>query len=120
MMINKTVAKISALVFLMSNVTGSAFASDTTQAWGTMSSSGANSRSQSSAALHRSEGENAQLVTIGNNVTSMYRTVTSCGFCVYNQITGNSNSIDGNTLNGTNSGTTTSTAEFGDTINRGK
>ncbi len=120
MMINKLLLKISALALLISNVAGPAAASDTTQAWGTMGGAGAVSRAQSSSNLHRLEGENAQLVSIGNNVSSMYRTVTSCGYCVYNQITGNSNSIDGNTINGTNTGTTTSTANFGDTINKGQ
>ena len=120
MMINKPLLKISALALLISNVAGPATASDSAQAWGTMGGAGAVSRSQSSSNLHRVEGENAQLVSIGNNVSSMYRTVTSCGYCVYNQINGNSNSIDGNTINGTNSGTTTSTANFGDTINKGQ
>jgi hypothetical protein len=83
-----------------------------TNAWGTMGSGGSSAQALNSALLHKTEGENAQIQTIGKDVTSMYRSVTSCGYCVYNQITGDSNSINGNTISGSNSGTNTATGTF--------
>ena len=112
MTFRKTVAAFSALALALGTSAGPALAGPATSAWGTMGSGGSSGQALNSALLHKTEGENAQIQTIGKEVTSMYRSVTSCGYCVYNQITGDSNSINGNTISGTNSGTVTSTGTF--------
>ncbi len=90
----------------------SAQAGQSTSAWATMGSNGGHGAAIASAQLHQLEDANAQAATIGNSVTTMYRSISSCGYCVYNQITGNSNSINGNTISGSNSGTVTSNGTF--------
>ncbi len=102
---------ITAAAFLIGSSATPALAGQSAAAWGTLSSGGSSS-GVASATLHRLEGQNAQDVTIGNQVTSMYKSISSCGYCVYNQITGDSNSINGNTISGSNSGTVTSNGTF--------
>ena len=85
-------------------------AGEAASAWGTVST---NTRALVSATLHKTEGDNAQIASVGNGVSTMYRSISSCGYCVYNQITGNQNSINGNTITGSNSGQVTSTGNFG-------
>lgn len=109
---SKTVSASAALVLALGAASTPAFAGPATNAWGTQGSAGASTQAIYSAQLHKAEGDNAQIQTIGKDVTSMYRSVTSCGYCVYNQITGDSNSINGNTISGSNSGTVTSTGSF--------
>ncbi|MEO0033372.1 MAG: hypothetical protein RIS94_3130 [Pseudomonadota bacterium] len=111
MMTRKIVSAALALALGFSAATP-ASAGESSSAWGTMGNPGA-SRSLASAQLHNTEGSNAQTATIGNAVTTMYRSISSCGNCVYNQITGDQNSINGNTISSTNTGKTTSTGTFG-------
>lgn len=105
----KTTTALAALALMVATP---ALAGPATNAWGTMGSGGSSAQALNSALLHKTEGENAQIQTIGKDVTSMYRSVTSCGYCVYNQINGDSNSINGNTITGSNSGQTTATGTF--------
>lgn len=109
---SKTVSTLAAFALMIGASTAPALAGPATTAWGTMGSGGSAGQALNSATLHRTEGENAQIQTIGRDVTSMYRSVTSCGNCVYNQITGDSNSINGNTITGSNTGPTTATGTF--------
>jgi hypothetical protein len=108
----KTAAAIAAIALMLGTAPAPALAGPASVAWGTIGSGGSSAQALNSAVLHKTEGENAQIQTIGKDVTSMYRSVTSCGYCVYNQITGNSNSINGNTISGSNTGQITSTGNF--------
>ena len=108
----KNFAIFTAFVVALGTAVSPALAGPATNAWGTQGSGGATGQALYSAQLHKTEGENAQIQTIGKDVTSMYRSVTSCGYCVYNQITGDANSINGNTISGTNTGQTTATGTF--------
>lgn len=108
----KTAAALAAIALVLGSAPAPVLAGPATNAWGTMGSGGSSAQALNSALLHKTEGENAQIQTIGKDVTSMYRSVTSCGYCVYNQITGDSNSINGNTISGSNSGTNTATGTF--------
>ena len=101
---------IASIAALLAAASTPAVAGESSSAWGTM---GYTSRAQVSANLHKTEGDNAQIATIGREVTSMYRSISSCGYCVYNQITGDSNSINGNSITGSNSGRVSSTGTFG-------
>ena len=112
MTLSKTASTLAAIALAMGSLSTPAFAGPAANAWGTLGSGGTQGQAIYSAQLHKTEGDNAQIQTIGKDVTSMYRSVTSCGYCVYNQITGDSNSINGNTISGSNSGTTTSTGSF--------
>jgi hypothetical protein len=89
-----------------------AFAGDATQGWGMGGNATNDSSGNASASLHLVEGQNAQIVTIGRDVTSMYRSVTSCGVCVYHSITGDRNSISGNSSEGSNSGDVDASGTF--------
>lgn len=108
----KTASALAAFALLFTVGTAPVLAGPATNAWGTTGSGGSSGQALNSALLHKTEGENAQVQTIGRDVTSMYRSVTSCGNCVYNQITGDSNSINGNTISGSNTGPTTATGTF--------
>jgi hypothetical protein len=112
MTLAKTTTALAALALVFGGCSVPALAGPATNAWGTMGSNGGNSQAINSALLHKTEGENAQIQTIGKDVTSMYRSVTSCGYCVYNQINGDSNSINGNTISGKNSGDVSATGTF--------
>ena len=107
----KTFTAITAMAFAIGSCASPALAGQSSAAWGTLASGGT-STGVASATLHRLEGQNAQATTIGNQITSMYKSITSCGYCVYNQITGDSNSINGNTITGSNSGTVTANGTF--------
>ena len=91
-----------------------ALAGDQTVAWGTGGGAGTSGRLIASATLHKLEGEYAQIESIGRQVTTMFRSVTSCGTCVYYSIEGDRNSINGNSVTGSNSGTVTGSANFRD------
>jgi hypothetical protein len=105
-------ASVFAAALMLGMAATPAFAGPAANAWGTMGAGGAQGQALYSAQLHKTEGDNAQIQTIGKDITSMYRSVTSCGNCVYNTITGDSNSINGNTIDGKNSGSITSTGTF--------
>jgi len=108
----KTAAALALIALVLGTAQAPALAGPATSAWGTMGANGSSTLAINSALLHKTEGDNAQIQTIGRDVTSMYRSVTSCGYCVYNQINGDSNSINGNTITGSNSGQTTATGTF--------
>jgi len=108
-----TIRKITIAFAITAALVGeTAQAGQSASAWGTLGNGGGRATAISSAQLHQLEDANAQAATIGNSVTTMYRSITSCGYCVYNQITGNDNSINGNTISGSNSGTVTSNGTF--------
>jgi len=109
---SKTASTLAALALMLGTSAAPALAGPAANAWGTLGSGGSSGQALNSAILHKTEGENAQIQTIGRDVTSMYRSVTSCGNCVYNQINGDSNSINGNTITGSNTGQTTATGTF--------
>ena len=110
----RNIAAVAASAMLLGSAFSSpAFAGESAAAWGTLGYNGGSARALASAQLHQVEGTNAQQETIGKSVTTMYRSISSCGYCVYNQITGDQNSINGNTISGTNSGTVTATGTFG-------
>jgi hypothetical protein len=111
MILNKTTAALAAIGMFFAAATP-ASAGESAAAWGTMGYNGGAAHALASAQLHQVEGQNAQTATIGNAVTTMYRSISSCGNCVYNQITGDNNSINGNTITGNNSGKTSSTGTF--------
>ena len=107
------IRKITIALMMAAGVSaGPAQAGQSSSAWATLGSGGGHGTAIASAQLHQLEATNAQAATIGNSVTTMYRSITSCGYCVYNQITGNDNSINGNTISGSNSGTVTSNGTF--------
>ena len=112
MTLRKTSTVLAALAVLLGTSAAPALAGPATSAWGTMGSGGSSAQALNSALLHKTEGDNAQIQTIGKDVTSMYRSVTSCGNCVYNTITGDSNSINGNTIDGKNTGSITASGTF--------
>lgn len=86
---------------------------DATNAWGTSGSrGGASSSGTASAILNKSQGEIAQIATIGRNIKTMYRSNTSCGSCVYYQIEGDDNTISENAAESSNTGSITSEAVF--------
>ena len=86
---------------------------DATSAWGTSGSSGGSGGvSTASAIMHRSQGELAQIATIGRNISTMYRSNSSCGSCIYYQIEGDDNTISSNDAISSNTGSITSNAEF--------
>lgn len=109
---SKIASALAACALIIGASSAPALAGPATVAWGTAGSGGSAGQALNSATLHRTEGESAQIQTIGRDVTSMYRSVTSCGNCVYNQINGDSNSINGNTITGSNTGQTTATGTF--------
>lgn len=106
----KTIRILAAFGAVLGLGIAPAHAGQSSAAWATI---GGSNKAIVSAQLHQLESANAQAATIGNSVTTMYRSITSCGYCVYNQITGNENSINGNTISGSNSGTVTSNGSFG-------
>ncbi|MFM9937548.1 MAG: hypothetical protein ACKVOL_15285 [Novosphingobium sp.] len=112
MTLTKTASALAALALTFGAPLSPAMAGPATSAWGTQGSGGAQGQALYSAQLHKTEGENAQIQTIGRDITSMYRSVTSCGNCVYNTITGDANSINGNTIDGKNSGDISATGNF--------
>lgn len=91
---------------------GAVMAGDASVAWGTAGFGGTSSRLTSSATLHKLEGENAQIVEIGRDITSMYRSVTACGTCVYYSIDGDNNEISDNSASGINSGDINASGSF--------
>jgi hypothetical protein len=88
---------------------GRARAADAAQAWGTVSTPG--QQFVNSALLHQSSGTIAQQVEAGRD-SSPFKSVTSCGTCTTITITGNNNSVSGNSITSTNSGTVSSTGIF--------
>jgi hypothetical protein len=86
-----------------------AVAGDPSVAWGTAGGGGAGpSPVMASATYQNTEMKNAQMVTMGKNVTIINNSITSCGSCTYYSITGNDNSIAENSVNSTNFGKTES------------
>jgi len=86
---------------------------DATSVWGTSGSrSGSGATNTASAIMHRTQGEVAQIATIGRSINTMYRSNTSCGSCIYFQIEGDDNVISSNDANSSNSGSITATAYF--------
>jgi hypothetical protein len=112
MTLRKTTTVLATLAIMLGTSAAPAMAGPATSAWGTMGSGGSSAQALNSALLHKTEGDNAQIQTIGKDVTSMYRSVTSCGNCVYNTITGDANSINGNTIDGKNTGSITASGTF--------
>ena len=112
MTLRKTAAFAASAALVIAGFATPALAGESAAAWGTLGYNGGSSRALASAQLHQTEAANAQVETVGKSVTTMYRSISSCGYCVYNQITGDQNSINGNTITGSNSGKTTSTGTF--------
>lgn len=87
-------------------VGSAALANDPSSAWGTLAASPSNaSPIMDSAVLQNTEMKNAQMVTMGKNVTIVNNTINTCGSCTYYSITGNSNTIADNKVVSTNNGT---------------
>jgi hypothetical protein len=91
-----------------------AHATDAAHAWGTVSNPG--EILLNSAATHNQEGQAAQVISQGSGsgvtTTGGFPAVTSCGTCTTITIQGNQDSISGNTISSTNSGTVTSNGFF--------
>lgn len=102
--------KNSALGFgLLLFAAAPAVAGDPSAAWGTAGGGGSGaSPVMASATYQNTEMKNAQMVTMGKNVTIINNSITSCGSCTYYSITGNYNSIADNNVNSTNFGKTES------------
>ena len=111
MTLSKTATVLTTLALTLGAPLSPAMAGPSASAWGTKGASSAQGALYS-AQLHKAEGDNAQVETIGRDVVNMYRNITSCGVCVYNTITGDSNSITGNTIDGSNTGAITATGRF--------
>jgi hypothetical protein len=80
-------------------------AADPSTAWGTASASmGGGGSIMASANFQNTEMKNAQMVTMGKNVTIINNTINTCGSCTYYSITGNDNSIADNSVVSTNNG----------------
>lgn len=81
-------------------------ANDPSSAWGTLAASpSGGSPVMDSAVYQNTEMKNAQMVTIGKNVTIINNSINTCGSCTYYSITGNDNSIADNKVVSTNNGT---------------
>jgi hypothetical protein len=86
-----------------------ALAGDPSVVWGTAGGGGAGgSPVVASATYQNIEMKNAQMVTMGKNVTIINNSITSCGSCTYYSITGSDNTIADNNVNSTNFGKTQS------------
>ena len=80
-------------------------AADPSTAWGTASAGmGGGGSIMASANFQNTEMKNAQMVTMGKNVTIINNTINTCGSCTYYSITGNENSIADNSVISTNNG----------------
>lgn len=110
--VRKAAALATAAALTLAMPAAPALAGESAAAWGTLGYSGGRSGAIASAQLHQAEGANAQTESLGRSVATMYRSISSCGYCVYNQITGDNNSINGNTISGSNSGQTSATGTF--------
>lgn len=102
---------LAALPLLL--LTPKTWAADSTRAWG--ASSNTANQMQSSAAYHVAAGQSAQIIGTGSDTRPIYKTVTTCGVCIYNTNTGNNNTIQGNSVTSTNSGSVSAAASFTDT-----
>ena len=86
-----------------------AVAGDPSAAWGTGGGGGSGaSPVMASATYQNTEMKNAQMVTMGRNVTIINNSISSCGSCTYYSITGNDNSIADNNVDSKNFGNTES------------
>ena len=82
-----------------------ALAADPSVAWGTAGGGGGGANPlMASAGFQNTEMKNAQMVTMGKNVTIINNTISNCGSCTYYSITGDGNSIADNTVQSTNNG----------------
>jgi hypothetical protein len=84
-------------------------AADAAVAWGTMGTPG--QQFVNSALLHQAGGTIAQQVEAGRD-GGPFKSVTACGTCTTITITGNNNSVFGNSITSTNFGTVSSTGIF--------
>jgi hypothetical protein len=91
---------------------GIAQAADAGRAWGTVGQPG--QAFLNSALTQSAESNNAAAAEFGRNAGGPLRNVTSCGTCVTISITGNQNSVSGNSITSTNFGTVSSTGIFND------
>lgn len=92
-----------------------ALAADAAHAWGTVSNPGQVLLNSSS--MHLQGGEAAQIISQGagsgaTTTSSGFPAVTSCGTCTTITIEGNQDSISGNSISSTNTGTVTSNGFF--------
>jgi len=113
LVLQAAVIAIAAMAF-----SGGARATDAAHAWGTVSVPG--QVLLDSAETHFEEGQAAQTLSQGPNFgnTSGFPAVTSCGTCTTITIQGNNDSINGNSISSTNSGTVTSNGTFSGTFNQ--
>lgn len=82
-----------------------AAAADPSTAWGTASAAmGSGGSIMASANFQNTEMRNAQMITMGKNVSIINNTINTCGSCTYYSITGNDNSIADNSVVSSNSG----------------
>lgn len=96
----------SLLLGLVLFMAGPALANDPSVAWGTASANPSSvSPVMDSATYQNTEMKNAQMVTMGKNVTIINNSINTCGSCTYYTITGNDNSIAENSVVSTNNGT---------------
>ena len=93
-------------------LTAPACAGNSARAWGTGGGSDNAPPSQQAASFNQSEAQTAQQATIGRDIINIGRSVISCGVCTYYTVTGNQNSILGNSSSGLNSGQVFSNGQF--------
>jgi hypothetical protein len=84
-------------------------AADAARAWGTIGSPG--QQFLNSDLGHSAAGTSAQQIAAGQT-GGPFHSVTACGTCVTFSITGNQNSINGNSITQTNTGSVTNTGTF--------
>jgi hypothetical protein len=101
-----------AIVAAATALASAAQAADAAHAWGTVSNPGA--ELLNSAQIHEEGAASAQIVSQGSGFGSGsgFPAVTSCGTCTTISIQGNNDTINGNTISSTNSGTVTSNGFF--------
>jgi hypothetical protein len=85
-------------------------AADAGRAWGTVGVPG--QAFLNSALFHQAEGQNALNAEFGRNQGGPFRSVTACGTCVHITITGNQNSVNGNSITQSNFGAVSATGIF--------
>ncbi len=103
------VAVLSGALIFSSSIP--AVADSSSRAWGT-GGAGTQGRGVASATMHQLESQTARVVQAGSDSINMNRSVQSCGVCTYYQITGDQNSIAGNSAFGTNAGSITANGTF--------
>lgn len=83
--------------------------SSASSAWATSGGTGGQTQAEQSNTIHSSDTQIANSVAEGRAASTTNSSITACGYCVFINVSGNANSINGNSFTGTNSGSITNT-----------